>query len=50
MLMSDLAASLLKPFDTTVPYVDKKTHEVRYWPVSFNFVPSVCPTFPVVSG
>ena len=39
MLMSDLAASLHKPFDTVVPYVDKKTHEVRHWPVSFNFVP-----------
>jgi hypothetical protein len=39
MLMSDLAAGLLKPFDTQVPYVDKKTHKVKHWPVSFNFVP-----------
>lgn len=39
MLMSDLAAGLRKPFDTEVPYVDKKTHEVSLWPVSFNFVP-----------
>ncbi len=46
MLMSDLAASLRKPFDTTVPYVDKKTHEVRHWPVSFNFVPVRLPDLP----
>ena len=46
MLMSDLAASLLKPFDTQVPYVDKKTHEVRHWPVSFNFVPVRLPDLP----
>ena len=30
MLMSDLAASIRKPFDTEVPYVDKKMHEMRY--------------------
>ena len=46
MLMSDLAAGLRKPFDTQVPYVDKKTHEVRYWPVSFNFVPVRLPDLP----
>ncbi len=46
MLMSDLAASLRKPFDTEVPYVDKKTHEVRLWPVSFNFVPVRLPDLP----
>jgi hypothetical protein len=46
MLMSDLATSLRKPFDTEVPYVDKKTHEVRYWPVSFNFVPVRLPDMP----
>ena len=46
MLMSDLAASLRKPFDTEVPYVDKKTHEMRNWPVSFNFVPVRLPDMP----
>jgi hypothetical protein len=46
MLMSDLAAGLRKPFDTQVPYVDKKTHEVRHWPVSFNFVPVRLPDLP----
>ena len=46
MLMSDLAASLRKPFDTEVPYVDKKTHEMRRWPVSFNFVPVRLPDMP----
>lgn len=46
MLMSDLAASLRKPFDTEVPYVDKKTHEMRHWPVSFNFVPVRLPDMP----
>ncbi len=39
ILMSDLASSLNKPFKTTVPYVDKKTHAMRDWPVAFNFVP-----------
>jgi hypothetical protein len=39
VLMSDLASSLSKPFKTTVPYVDKKTHVMREWPVAFNFVP-----------
>ena len=37
---------LPKPFDTSVPYVDKKTHEVRHWPVSFNFVPVRLPDLP----
>lgn len=46
MLMCDLAASLRKPFDTEVPYVDKKTHEMRRWPVSFNFVPVRLPDMP----
>jgi hypothetical protein len=46
MLMSDLAAGLRKPFDTTVPYIDKKTHEVRHWPVSFNYVPVRLPDLP----
>ena len=46
MLMCDLAASLCKPFNTKVPYVDKKTHKVRYWPVSFNFVPVRLPDMP----
>jgi len=46
MLMSELAAGLHKPFDTKVPYVDKKTHKVRYWPVSFNFVPVRLPDMP----
>lgn len=39
LLMSDLAESLIKPFDTAVPYVNKKTHKIAHWPVSFNFVP-----------
>jgi hypothetical protein len=38
-MMSDLASSLSKPFKTTVPYVDKKNHVMRDWPVAFNFVP-----------
>jgi len=46
MLMSDLAASLNKPFDAKVPYIDKKTHEVKHWPVSFNFVPVRLPDMP----
>jgi len=46
MSMRDLAASLCKPFDTVVQYVDKKTHEVRHWPVSFNFVPVRLPDLP----
>jgi len=46
ILMSDLAASLRKPFDTEVPYVDKKTHEMRHWPVFFNFAPVRLPDMP----
>lgn len=46
MLMSDLAQSLVKPFKTQVSYVDKKTHELRLWPVSFNFVPVRLPDLP----
>jgi hypothetical protein len=39
VLMSYLAASLTKPFKTMTPYVCKKTHEFKLWPLSFNFVP-----------
>lgn len=39
VLMRDLASSLCKPFKTEVSYVDKKTHEMKEWPVAFNFVP-----------
>ena len=46
LLMSDLAKSLVKPFKTSVPYVNKKTHEFEHWPVSFNFVPIRFPDIP----
>jgi hypothetical protein len=46
VLMSELAASLSKPFDTEVPYVDKSNHEVKHWPVHFNFVPVRLPDMP----
>jgi hypothetical protein len=39
VIMENLAASLNKPHDLLVPYVHKKTHEVRYWPVRFGFAP-----------
>jgi hypothetical protein len=39
VLMADLAASLRKPHPLLVPYVHKKTHEVRYWPARFGFAP-----------
>jgi hypothetical protein len=39
VLMADLAASLSKPHDILIPYVHKKTHEVRCWPARFGFAP-----------
>ncbi len=45
--MADLAASLHKPHPLLVPYVHKKTHEVRCWPVRFGFAPV---RLPVVNG
>jgi hypothetical protein len=39
VLMADLAASIGKPHDLRVPYVHKKTHEPRLWPVRFGFAP-----------
>jgi hypothetical protein len=39
ILMRDLAESLRKPHDVSVPYVDKKTHEVKSWPLSFGYAP-----------
>ena len=39
MLMSDLAASLNKPHEIEVPYIDKKTHEVKTCPVQFGYAP-----------
>ncbi len=46
VLMHDFAAGLNKPFNTKVLYVDKKTHEPRHYPVSFNFVPVRLPGMP----
>lgn len=45
VLMRDLAESLRKPFKTEAPYVCKKTHEFKLWPLSFNFVPVRLPNF-----
>jgi len=39
ILMSDLAESLSKPHSTKVPYIDKKTHEVKSCPVHFGYSP-----------
>jgi len=47
MLMRDLAASINKPHEIEVPYVDKKTHEVKTCPVHFGYAPV---RFPGQSG
>jgi len=39
ILMSDLAASINKPHEIEVPYIDKKTHEVKTCPVQFGYAP-----------
>ena len=39
ILMSDLAASLDKPHEVQVPYVDKKSHEMKSCPVRFSYTP-----------
>jgi len=39
VLMHDLAASISKPHETKVPYVDKKSHEVKTCPVRFGYAP-----------
>jgi len=39
ILMRDLAESLSKPHLTEVPYIDKKTHEVKSCPVRFGYAP-----------
>ena len=43
VLMSELAASLNKSHKTMVPYVCKKTHKVKHWPVTFGFAPVELP-------
>jgi hypothetical protein len=45
-IMRDLAASIDKPHETAVPYVDKKTHEPRAWPVRFGYAPVRLPDLP----
>lgn len=45
-IMRDLAASIDKPHETAVTYVDKKTHEVRTWPVRFGYAPVRLPDLP----
>jgi len=39
MLMRDLAKTLIKPHETSVPYIDKKSHEVKSCPVRFGYAP-----------
>lgn len=39
ILMRDLAESLRKPHEVSVPYVCKKTHEVKSWPLRFGYAP-----------
>jgi len=39
ILMSDLAESLRKPHEVEVPYVCKKTHRLKHWPLNFGFAP-----------
>jgi hypothetical protein len=39
VIMRDLAESLRKPHEVSAPYVDKKTHEVKSWPLSFGYAP-----------
>jgi len=46
VIMRHLAASIDKPHETAVPYVDKKTHEQRAWPVRFGYVPVRLPDLP----
>jgi hypothetical protein len=46
VLMRDLAESLNKPHEVAVPYVDKKTHEVRSWPLHFGYAPVRLPGLP----
>ena len=39
ILMSDLAASLDKPHEVQVPYVDKESHRMKSCPVRFSYTP-----------
>ncbi len=39
ILMNDLAASLDKPHEARIPYIDKKSHEVKTCPVHFGYAP-----------
>ena len=39
ILMSDLVASLNKPHEVQVPYVDKKSHGIKSCPVRFSYTP-----------
>jgi len=45
VIMRDLAESLRKPHEVSVPYVDKKTHEVKSWPLNFGYAPVRLPGF-----
>ena len=42
-LMSEFAAGLNKPHHTTIPYVCKKTHQLREYPVRFGYAPVELP-------
>ena len=46
ILMSDLAASLDKPHVAEVPYVDKKSHQMKSCPVRFCYTPVRLPGQP----
>ncbi len=46
IIMRDLAESLRKPHKVDVPYVDKKTHEAKSWPLRFGYAPVRLPGLP----
>jgi len=46
VIMRDLAESLDKPHMVLVPYVCKKTHEVKHWPLRFGYAPVRLPGIP----
>jgi hypothetical protein len=46
ILMRDLAESLRKPHDVLVPYVSKRTHKVKHWPLRFGYAPVRLPGLP----
>jgi hypothetical protein len=46
ILMRDLAESLRKPHEVEVPYVSKKTHEIKHWQLHFGYAPVRLPGIP----